>query len=312
LGGRILSNAGTSYTGTSLLNCFVLGRSLNRNQKNSDSIEGIYNDLKEQAQTLKSEGGWGTNFSHLRPRGTIIGGIGAETPGAVAFMELFDKSSSLITQGSGMKKKYAKTKAKIRKGAMMSILECLAGNTLINTLDGKIPIKNLVGVKPYIYCTDEQGNVKVRQANKVWSKGIKKTIKVCFDNHDFIECTPNHLFLLSSGDWKEAKDLELGDSLAAINRKLYKSKYIYLGIAGSRTYIPEHVAVYEMKYGEAPSCGGSNRNSEDTVAHHIDCVTTNNHPDNIQKVTLSEHALIHGSHLDSHRKRIAKERKGKT
>ena len=123
MGGRILSNVGTEYTGTSLLNCFVLGRSLNRSGNNSDSIEGIYNDLKEQALTLKSEGGWGTNFSHLRPRGTIINGIGAETPGAVAFMELFDKSSSLITQGSGLKKKYSKTKGKIRKGAMMSILE---------------------------------------------------------------------------------------------------------------------------------------------------------------------------------------------
>lgn len=62
--------------------------------------------------------------SHLRPRGTIINGIGAQTPGAVAFMELFDKSSSLITQGSGVQKKHVKAKEKIRKGAMMAILEC--------------------------------------------------------------------------------------------------------------------------------------------------------------------------------------------
>jgi len=37
-------------------------------------------------------------------------------------MELFDKSSALITQGSGLKKKHNKTKNKIRKGAMMGIL----------------------------------------------------------------------------------------------------------------------------------------------------------------------------------------------
>jgi len=62
LGGRILSNAGTDYKGTSLLNCFVLGRSLNRKGEAIDSINGIYTDLLEQAITLKSEGGWGCNF----------------------------------------------------------------------------------------------------------------------------------------------------------------------------------------------------------------------------------------------------------
>lgn len=62
LGGRILSNAGTSYKGTSLLNCFVSGRCFNRNNTTTDSINGIYNDLLEQALILKSEGGWGSNF----------------------------------------------------------------------------------------------------------------------------------------------------------------------------------------------------------------------------------------------------------
>lgn len=132
LGGRILSNVGTHFSGNSLLNCFVLGRRNSRKGKeekefltsaNPDSIAGIYGDLAEQALTLKSEGGWGTNFSHLRPRGTVIKGIGAETPGAVAFMELFDKSSEKITSGSGIERKHSRSKKKIRKGAMMGILE---------------------------------------------------------------------------------------------------------------------------------------------------------------------------------------------
>jgi len=132
LGGRILSNVGTHFSGNSLLNCFVLGRRNSRKDKkhnefltgaSPDSIAGIYGDLAEQALTLKSEGGWGTNFSHLRPRGTQIKGIGAETPGAVAFMELYDKSSEKITSGSGIERKHSNSKKKIRKGAMMGILE---------------------------------------------------------------------------------------------------------------------------------------------------------------------------------------------
>jgi ribonucleoside-diphosphate reductase alpha chain len=39
-------------------------------------------------------------------------------------MELFDKSSEIITAGSGQKAKNKKAKGKIRKGAMMGILDC--------------------------------------------------------------------------------------------------------------------------------------------------------------------------------------------
>jgi len=119
LGGRILSNAGTRFSGTSLMNCFVLGPRL----EDVDSLECIYTDLKEQALTLKSEGGWGYNFSHIRPRTAFINGVGAESPGSVSFMELYDMSSRIITSGSGKKKKHATTKEKIRKGAMMGIIE---------------------------------------------------------------------------------------------------------------------------------------------------------------------------------------------
>lgn len=118
-GGRIYSNAGTEWEGTTLINCFVSPLP----EYQPDSIDGIYEVLIDQAKTLKSEGGWGHNFSAIRPRGSFIGGIGVESPGAVKFMELFDKSSEIVTAGSGLKKKNAKAKGKIRKGAMMGILD---------------------------------------------------------------------------------------------------------------------------------------------------------------------------------------------
>lgn len=118
-GGRIYSNAGTEFSGTSLINCFVSPNTTH----SPDSIEGIYEKLLDQALTLKSEGGWGTNFSSLRPRGSMINGVGVDTPGAVSFMELFDKSSDIVTMGSGMKNSSDKNKKKIRKGAMMAVLD---------------------------------------------------------------------------------------------------------------------------------------------------------------------------------------------
>lgn len=118
-GGRIYANAGTEWSGTTLMNCFVNPRA----SSNIDSLDGILKSLHDQSFTLKSEGGWGDNFSYIRPRGSFIAGIGVETPGAVKYMELFDKSSEIITAGSGKKSTNKKSKGKIRKGAMMAILD---------------------------------------------------------------------------------------------------------------------------------------------------------------------------------------------
>jgi ribonucleoside-diphosphate reductase alpha chain len=118
--GRILSNAGAGWAGTTYINCFVK----DRNKYDIDSLNGILSVLADQANTLKSEGGWGCNFSFIRPRGSFIHGIGVETPGAVKYAELFDKSSEIITSGSGRKSQHKKAKGKIRKGAMMFILHC--------------------------------------------------------------------------------------------------------------------------------------------------------------------------------------------
>ena len=119
-GGRILSNAGAGWKGTSLINCFVAPDEV----YDMDSLKGILNNLERQASTLKSEGGWGENFSYIRPRGSFIKGIGVESPGAVKYMELFDKSSDIVTSGSGKKSKNPLAKGKIRKGAMMGVLDC--------------------------------------------------------------------------------------------------------------------------------------------------------------------------------------------
>jgi ribonucleotide reductase alpha subunit len=118
-GGRIISNAGTGLKKTTLINCFVSGFE----GKHQDSTESIYKELLRQAKILASEGGYGINFSVLRPRGSYVSGIGNETCGSIVFMDLWDTSSNVLTQGSG-KKSSDKGKTKIRKGAQMGMLEC--------------------------------------------------------------------------------------------------------------------------------------------------------------------------------------------
>ena len=124
-GGRITANLGVEgREGTTLMNCFVHNpRDLG--YKDPDSINGIYDMLKAQALTLKSEGGYGMNFSWIRPAGMYVRGIDSRTPGVVQMMSLWNQSSSVITMGSDkiLGETHETEKKKIRKGAQMGVLE---------------------------------------------------------------------------------------------------------------------------------------------------------------------------------------------
>lgn len=122
-GGRVTSNIGTEFKNTMPFNCY----SLQNVKKPYDSLDSIYEHLKYVAKILKTEGGVGINFSVLRPKGTIIKGVGVSTPGVVSFMENFDNVADVITRGGNTKYIFQKEesdiiKNKIRKGALLSLL----------------------------------------------------------------------------------------------------------------------------------------------------------------------------------------------
>lgn len=149
-GGRIYANAGTEWGGTTLMNCYVGPRG----KYDIDSLHGILASLESQASTLKSEGGWGENFSYIRPRGSFIHGIGVESPGAVKYMEIFDKSSEIITAGSGKKSTNKKAKGKIRKGAMMGVMDVWHPD-IIEFITAKQQPGRLTKFNISVNCTDE-------------------------------------------------------------------------------------------------------------------------------------------------------------
>ena len=145
-------------------NCFVGARPNN----DIDSLDGIITNLRNQVQTLKAEGGWGENFSYIRPRGAFIHGIGVETPGAVKYMELFDKSSDIITAGSGKKSLNKKAKGKIRKGAQMAVLDCWHPDIIEFTTAKQQPGR-LTKFNVSVNCTDEfMKKITGEDANDEW------------------------------------------------------------------------------------------------------------------------------------------------
>ena len=147
-GGRITSNAGSGLEGTTYINCFVDGFTAS----DQDSIEGIYTALMRQAKILKSEGGYGFCVDTLRPCGSHIGGIANQSPGAVKFLELWDKSSEILTSGSG-KKNRKDEKNFIRKGAQMVTLSCWHPD-VVEYIEAKKTPGRLSKFNMSVLCTD--------------------------------------------------------------------------------------------------------------------------------------------------------------
>ncbi len=103
-GGRILAGAGTGRRVT-LFNCFVMGVV-------EDTLDGIFDALREGALTMQQGGGVGYDFSPLRPCGTAADASGTVASGPVSFMHVWDAMCATV-QSTGA-----------RRGAMMATLRC--------------------------------------------------------------------------------------------------------------------------------------------------------------------------------------------
>jgi ribonucleoside-diphosphate reductase alpha chain len=89
-----LFNAGTPFP--QLSSCFLL-------QVKADSIEGIFDTLKDIAQISKRSGGIGVAFHKVRAAGSYIRGTHGESTGIVPFLRVYNNTGVAVNQGSRRK-----------------------------------------------------------------------------------------------------------------------------------------------------------------------------------------------------------------
>ncbi|MDP3728215.1 MAG: DNA gyrase subunit A, partial [bacterium] len=150
----------------------------------------------------------------------------------------------------------------------------------------------------YTFTVSKEGNIKIAEIKHPRkTKENQELVKITLDNNEEIKCTLNHKFLLKGLSYKEAKDLQVGDSLMPLYSKAstkedsrYSIGYnmVYQPIENSWSFI-HHLAdeynlereVYTIKAGR--------------VRHHKDFNKSNNNPSNILRMQWMDHRRLHNS-----------------
>ncbi len=179
---------------------------------------------------------------------------------------------------------------------------CFSGDTKISLADGRnISFIELIeehsrGKQHFCYTILDDGKVGIQKIkNPRKTKINTNVIKVVLDNGEEIVCTPDHLFMMRNGTYKQANELKPTDSLMPFKRQLSR--------IGKRITIEGYELVYDNKdsrwvFTHMLADDYNLRNEVYSIMdgahrHHKDFNKLNNNPTNICRLTKEEHLALH-------------------
>jgi DNA gyrase subunit B len=104
---------------------------------------------------------------------------------------------------------------------------CFCGDTKVALADGRrLSFKEIIkeqkrGIEHFCYTIRRDGKIGLEKiTNPRLTRKNAEVVKVILDNGEEVICTPDHLFMLRDGSYKQAKDLTPSDSLMPLRTKL--------------------------------------------------------------------------------------------
>jgi ribonucleoside-diphosphate reductase alpha chain len=223
-----------------------------------DSLEGIFNSVKDAAIISKFGGGVGTNFSHLREKNAEIGGgIGGKSSGPVSFMKTWNTMGSVVVQG-GRRRAALMGMLNINHPDIEEFIECKTKNGELSYFNISVAIDdlfmqavendddyNLLSPNPLpdnykdntkykgaVIATVNNVNykvVKIVKAKELWDKICNAAYKGGDPGVFFVDTANNDSLLKISDDYVIESTNPCGEQPLIISKKLQAGSSCNLG-----------------------------------------------------------------------------------
>lgn len=154
-----------------------------------DSIEEIFDHVKNVALIHKSGGGTGTNYSTLRPEGALVSTTKGEASGPISFMKIVNEAIDQVKQGG------------VRRGAKMGILNYDHPN-IVKFVNAKVEegVLNNFNLsvafdKKFFDCLESNGEYELMFGQKVYGKMKARELLELVTKNAWLNGEPGFIFL---------------------------------------------------------------------------------------------------------------------
>lgn len=190
-----LFNSGT--TRPQLSSCFLL-------DVEQDSIEGIFNTLKESAQISKNAGGIGISFTKVRAKGTYIAGTNGNSNGIIPFLKIYNETARAVDQC------FTPDSKVITNNGLVNINQINEGDSVL-TSDGKfnrvIERKEFIKDEEFVVIKTKSGLNKVTKEHQIL---VIRNLSIDIEDSSIILGIKNGIYQI---EWVSASELLKSDKI---------------------------------------------------------------------------------------------------